>query len=518
MKKSITKLLVMILLVSPFITQLPVNVYAAEAGSGAVYSVVELTFSGPNYTATGTPAKDVDFWVQFQHESGSPTYKIHGFWDGDGNGGTSGNVFRVRFCPTKTGRWNLVDVYSNKTELNDEKQGDYVTATSSSNKGFWEVDTSSPGNRWYKRSDGSHQYIFGNTHYTFLSETKDNGQPNGSDIATDIIRNKDYFKKLRFSIVGDRYPNATDKPFLNSSGVGSNNGDDSHRPNPKWFKNRVDVAVKTGFTYDLITDIILGGPDTDDGRSTLAAANNGGDNTPFLKYIAARYGAYPNVWICMMNEFDAKVPSYSTSQIITYGNRIKNFLAYPVPISVHTYGNDGWKPELNSSPSWNDHVITQHKMKDLSDAADDLITNYSKGGSNKPTINDEVAYEGAGDGWTEQDGIEAMLGTFLGGGYGTTAYKPANKKGQYFWGNFSATAHTGADNLKWISDQINANITFWNMEPVALASSIFTNTDAGFRALQWSNNEYVRGSDSATTGLEAILPSGTWTIKSYDAI
>src|SRR5262245_59950979 len=82
--------------------------YGAEAGRGGVYSVVEIAFRGPAQGPKDVPARDVDFWVRFRHESGAPEYKVHGFWAGDGKGRATGDVFKVRFCPTKPGRWDLV--------------------------------------------------------------------------------------------------------------------------------------------------------------------------------------------------------------------------------------------------------------------------------------------------------------------------------------------------------------------------------------------------------------------------
>ena len=71
-----------------------------EAAKGDLYGVVELSFEGPQQSRADVPARDIDFWVRYRHESGAPEYKIQGFWDGDGKGATSGNVFKVRFCPT----------------------------------------------------------------------------------------------------------------------------------------------------------------------------------------------------------------------------------------------------------------------------------------------------------------------------------------------------------------------------------------------------------------------------------
>ena len=99
------------------------RVRAGEIAKVSQYSVVELTFDGPEQGPKDVPARDIDFRVRLRHESGSPEYTIHGFWNGDGKGGTSGSVFKIRFCPTKDGRWDMVEVYSNRQELNSQKQG-----------------------------------------------------------------------------------------------------------------------------------------------------------------------------------------------------------------------------------------------------------------------------------------------------------------------------------------------------------------------------------------------------------
>src|SRR5262249_11775356 len=100
----------------------------AEAGRGSVYSVVEIAFPGPAQTAKDCPARDVDLRVTFRHEDGKAEHLVHGFWDGDGKGGTSGGVFKVRFCPTKAGRWELAEVKSNAKKLDGQRKGDHVTA------------------------------------------------------------------------------------------------------------------------------------------------------------------------------------------------------------------------------------------------------------------------------------------------------------------------------------------------------------------------------------------------------
>jgi hypothetical protein len=495
------------------------QVRSAEIAKATIYSVVEISFEGPVQEPKDAPSRDIDFWVRFRHESGSLEYKIQGFWDGDGKGGVSGRVFKIRFCPIKSGRWDLAEVYSNKQELNGQKQGQYVTAVASDHPGFWIIDPESPGRRWYMRSDGSHQYIFGNTHYTFLSGYKNGGEPSGNDIAADVAGNGKYFKKLRFSLYGGRYVNPEEKPFFDDEGNLSDSGDNSHRPNPRWFSQRADLAVQTAWEHDLVADLIICGPDTKESRSVLRAGNNGGDPTPYLKYIAARYGSYPNVWICLCNEFNIKEPKYTEEQIARFGQIIRQYLPYPTPLSVHTVPQTLWPAKFDELGSWNDHQIIQKKIRNLPDAADAIEYTWrnpdGKGPRNKPTINDELSYEGEGDKHTEQDTIEAHLGAFLGGGYGTTGEKSANKLGQYFWGCFNPAEHKAADNLKYLREIIDRNVTFWKMAP---ETDIFSNLDSDFRGLAWPGHEYVLGTNKARKDIAANLPEGTWTIKRYDII
>jgi hypothetical protein len=490
-----------------------------ELAKTPVYSIAEIAFAGPKQTSTDTPARDVEFWIRFRHESGAPEFKVHGFWDGDGQGGFSGGVFKVRFCPTKPGRWSLAEVQSSHRELAGQCQGDFVTAAPSRHRGFWEVDQASPGHRWYRRCDGSHQYVLGNTHYSFLSGYGPDGKASGNDIAADIKANARYFKKLRFSLVGCRYPNPIEKPFFDDAGRPTDDGDYSHRPNPRWFHQRADLAVSTALEQDLIADLILCGPDTEDARSTLRAQHNDGDPGPWLRHIAARYGSYPNVWLCLCNEFDIKSPRYTEAQIARFGQIIRDALPYPTPLSVHTVPRTLWPARFDALPPWNDHQIIQKKLRQLAPAADVIHQVWrnadGQGPREKPTVNDELSYQGDGDKHIEGDTIESHLGAFLGGGYGTTGFKPGNKLGHYFWGRFDPTEHTAADNLGWLRDVIDTEVTFWRMAPDL---SVFTNLDPDFRGLAWPGQEYVLGTNKKHEGTAAQLPAGSWTVTRHDVV
>jgi hypothetical protein len=492
----------------------------AQIGRGTVYSIIELRFEGRPLGPADAPARDIDFWVLFRHESGSTECKVHGFWDGGGNGGGRGGVFRVRFCPTKAGRWDLAEVVSNDPTLNAQMKGEHVTVSASDHPGLWIVDEASNGRRWYRRSDGSHPYIIGNTHYSFLSGYMKGDVPSNNDIAADIAGNAAYFKKLRFGISGDWYPHPQSKPFFDDLGQITGSGDYSHRPNPDWFHHRVDVAVQAAWEHDLVADIVLAGPDQESSRSTLRAAHNGGDPTPFLKYMAARYGSFPNVWFCLCNEYEIRTPTYTEAELARYGQILRETLPYATtPVSVHSTPRTLWSRTFDRLPEWHDHHIIQKKLRHMAPAADVMHKVWANGAGDaprrKPTVNDELSYQGAGDQHSEGDTIESHLGAFLGGGYATTGYKSGNKEGQYFKGSFDADEHSAADNLKWLRETIDNEISFWEMEP---DTRIFDNLEDSFRGLAWDGHEYVLGTNKPKDRMIANLPPGKWAITQHDVI
>jgi len=468
-------------------------------GEVPLYHVAEFVVRGPVFGPSDAPARDVQVKAVFRHESGTPTIKVFAFWDGDGNDGAKGGVFKVRFCPTRPGRWRLAGLETNRPGF--EPLATAVTCVASRHPGFW-----LPDGRWYRRSNGSHPFILGNTHYTFLSRRDNRGRV-CCDPVLDIRRSARYYKKVRFSLFGGRYPDPTLKPFLDDAGRPSDDGRFAFRPNPAWFLRGVDPAVAEGFERDVVCDLILCGPDTRESRSTLKYHPR-----PWLRYVAARYGAYPNVWFCLANEWDIKDPRYTAEEIRGAGSYLRSCLAYPAPISVHGSPRR-WRPELNGS--WHDHVIIQYKVKRLPQAADAVLESFSLGGK-KPVVNDENGYQGKGDGFALGDVVEGCLGTFLGGGYPTTGEKFASKKGQYFWGGFDPEKHSATKHLAFLRRFLEANVAFWRLEPVPLRGSAIENCPEQFRLLANEGNEYVLGSNARAEGLVFRADGGRWRVVQAD--
>lgn len=84
---------------------------AAVTGEPKLWHKVTLTWTGPQASEDGAdnPFTDYRLDVAFTHKSGSPIYRVPGYFAADGNAGassaTAGNRWRVHFAPDKAGEW-----------------------------------------------------------------------------------------------------------------------------------------------------------------------------------------------------------------------------------------------------------------------------------------------------------------------------------------------------------------------------------------------------------------------------
>jgi Domain of unknown function (DUF5060)/Putative collagen-binding domain of a collagenase len=84
---------------------------ATVTGERKLWHKVTLTWAGPEASEDGpeNPFTDYRLDVTFTHKSGSPAYRVPGYFAADGNAGassaTAGNRWRVHFAPDKAGEW-----------------------------------------------------------------------------------------------------------------------------------------------------------------------------------------------------------------------------------------------------------------------------------------------------------------------------------------------------------------------------------------------------------------------------
>jgi len=109
---------------------------AAKPVSFAIWSKIELAFPGPSSQGRGTPNPfAVWFDVTFTGPHGQ-TYRVPGFYDGDGHGGLDGNQWEVRFAADQVGLWTY-QTHSSVAKL-DGTTGQFTAGpVSPEARGFW---------------------------------------------------------------------------------------------------------------------------------------------------------------------------------------------------------------------------------------------------------------------------------------------------------------------------------------------------------------------------------------------
>jgi hypothetical protein len=94
-----------------------------------------------------------------------------------------------------------------------------------------------------------------------------------------------------------------------------------------------------------------------------------------------------------------EIPQYQVYELVFAGSAVspEDSPVRDVFLVTTWQHEQDWDPGLHDGAEWNDHAIVQNKIKYIWLAADKADLNYYKA-TGKPVINDELAYEGEGDG------------------------------------------------------------------------------------------------------------------------
>ncbi len=259
------------------------------------WGVFELALSGKT---EGNPFTDVTILGTFTHENETKT--VEGFYDGDG-------VYKIRFMPSFEGAY----AYRIFGTFADEETSGTFTATAPTGNNHGPVRVKNTYHLAYE--DGTPHYSFGTTCYTFDMIPEEIVDETFAELAR-----TDYFNKMRFCIMPKHYdfclkdPVAfpfegtpmdasvlTRKNFHLYTGKTEGNHWDFSRFNPAFFQlhdKTVERLMDLGMEADMI---IFHGYDRW-GFSKMSME----ENKRYIRYVAARYSAYRNVWWALANEYE----------------------------------------------------------------------------------------------------------------------------------------------------------------------------------------------------------------------
>lgn len=289
------------------------------------WSTIEISFSGP-LSAVDDPDLNpflIDMEVSFTDPDGQ-VVQLPAFYDGDGKGGTSGNVWKARFSPDVPGEW-VFSSESTQRELN-RYQGTISVAAAS--------DCQSPNPDrlpdirclgLLKASDG-HYLRFGSGEYWIKA---------GVDDPENFLG----------TAIGDWQDKKDAIDFLSSKGVNSiyvitNNIDGDRKDTWPWLGETQEAAKKNSVRFDIVKlqkwedffsyvqskGIVINFVLNDD------SAWHDYNPELYFREMVARFAHLPGlIW----NIGEEANEIYSDGQQIALASRIRSLDPYGHPVTVH---------------------------------------------------------------------------------------------------------------------------------------------------------------------------------------
>lgn len=391
--------------------------FAAPPARVERWDVYELAFDGPSQ---GNPFDDVRIAARF--ECDGKQLRIPGFYDGDG-------VYRIRFSPPELGRWSWRSE-SNVAPLDGRTGSFQATPPTRGNRG--PVRVSRDGYH-FAYADGTPFRQIGTTCYSWAL------QSDAKCAETLATLRATPFNKMRMCVFPNVPSVATD-PFVRT-GTALRDWDPT-RLNPAFFRRYEDRIQRLG-ELGVEADIILYQPyDEKRGYSDMQRA----DDERYLRYVAARFGAYRNVWWSMANEYDAV-----KSKTVADWDHLFEVLRAADPHdrlrSIH---------QINSYYDHRKPWITHASVQNGAAVLDDLRAELHRAFAQKPVIFDEVCYEGNSDKrWGNLKGeelVERFWWGTIGGTYvGHSETIEPNGNADFSWlGQGGRLAGTSAPRLAFL--------------------------------------------------------------------
>jgi hypothetical protein len=308
--------------------------------------------------AEGNPFDDVRLAAEFQH--GDTRIRVSGFYDGEG-------IYRIRFSPPELGAWTW-RTQSNAAVLNGRSGAFKCVAPGANNHGPVHV---TPDGYHFAYADGKPFRQIGTTAYSWAQQSDAKCEQTLATLRTSP------FNKMRMCV----FPNVPAQfvdPFART-GPGLRDWDPA-RPDPAYFR-RFEDRIRRLREIGVEADVILFHPyDPKRGYSDMKRA----DDERYLRYAAARFGAFRNVWGSLGNEYDL----IKTKSVEDW-DHLFQFLAAEDPYSrlrsIHQLYSyyDARKP-------WVTHASVQNNAAVTGDVPAQLHRSFAE----KAVIFDEVAYEG----------------------------------------------------------------------------------------------------------------------------
>ena len=370
------------------------------------WSPVEITLhAGRDHP---NPYTDVSVHADFTGPHGE-VIRRPAFWDG-------GRVWRVQFAPpTRTGRWTWHSVCSDTSDGGlDGQRGALVSGPSAEPRPLLRAGPlrMSPGHRSVVHSDGAPFFLAGDTAWSLPWRAT----PDAAAAYAEDRRRKGFNCVLLMSVqpdCGARGPR--DRQAVGGFDVGFEDLPDGHlnRMNVEYFQS-LDRLVSILLDHGIVPiyQPVFQGYGWK-GLETLGSHAVPEEYARFCRYLVARYGARPAIWL-VSADGDGMAPCVEAG-----GKEFQAWDAYHQPVGIHYNPFDqGHHNRSHQAADWLDFQWCQtgHDGKDIN-----KVSEMSDNVPVKGVANAEPTYEGIADparaaGWWQ--GNEAWTNLTSGGTMG----------------------------------------------------------------------------------------------------
>ncbi len=381
------------------------------------WGVFEVALPGK---AEGNPFVDYEIRGRFTHAQEELT--VDGFYDGDG-------IYRVRFMPSHEGEYTY-EIFGSFSDA--VSRGSFVaTAPTGNNHGPVQV-----ANTYHLAyADGKPHYSFGTTCYTYDLLDQSVVEETYKELE------KGYFNKMRFCIMPKHYDFCLKDPvafpfegtpmdasvltrenFGEYSGKTEGNDWDFTRFNPHFFRIH-DENVKRLMELGMEADMIVFHAYDRWGFAQMPMEAN----LRYLRYIAARYSAYRNVWWALANEYEllghlTEEDWDAMAQVLIQADPYHHLISIHNCEVFYDYGK-----------SWITHCSCQRcDHYRTTEYTDDLRQQYGK-----PVVWDEYGYEGdfphCWGNFTPEEIVRRGWEALLRGGYAGHSETYQSEDGLIWW-------------------------------------------------------------------------------------
>lgn len=305
-----------------------------------LYETLELVFE-----ATETPTNPFDTYL-LKLELNAPdgqTFTIDGFYDGDGSGGQSGNVWKARITPYMLGHWQWRTVPGDMTDDALVGQSGSFTAIPSAERGGLVSD-----GHYFRFQTGELIYLVGNfldltdglrTTHTYMSETTTDAQRDAI-----IARHRDFHNankaNIYFANVGD-YDNQSVTPWLGTA----QNNDKTRMDLARW--HLYDEYILRFKRNRMFAELWFFADDSNFGTLTEV------EQDILLRYGMARTSAFNHTLYVIALEWQE---AFSGAEVTRMGHFIQAHNPWQRPLSVHSRSLRPW---AFADEDWPTFIATQ---------------------------------------------------------------------------------------------------------------------------------------------------------------